>query len=84
MNKVLSKYKNPDKHIQRLKRELKQTRNQRAFLTEEFNVASSSLEVFRVGDEAVVVGEVIKTEADKTGSKITFGNITISRRPEEK
>ena len=50
----------------------------------EFNAISSSLESFRIGDEAVIVGTVTKTKARIGRSEIIIGNgVIINRRPKE-
>ena len=96
MNKVKSKYKNPDKYVERLKVELARTRRYAhdnsarmgIFLFDytqetEFSLSSerTSLGVFRTGDTVIITGTIGKVVEDSTeGSNVQYRNITVRRK----
>lgn len=95
MNKVESKYKNPDEYIRRLKAQVDEawacagrSHEEMGCLVFEYdeesvlsiNTDDSQLGVFRVGDMVVIRATVKKITEEKDESEIQYGDITVRRK----
>ncbi len=93
--KVESKYKNPDRYIERLKNELTCTQRiarenlermgQTLFdYTDDtvlkLSTSSSRLGSFRAGDTVILLGCVKKITEEHDGSEIEYENVTVRRK----
>lgn len=95
MNKVESKYRNPDRYVKVLKGQLDLAEMQhqsaakrhgyhlfryKRATTYQFSVDDNSLGICRTGEELIVVGRICHTEENCTRSEVTIDRVTVRRR----